>query len=72
MTSQDHNNFSSTNIRGTNFSNKPDLSNNEFQYSKAGIKLFLKYSLILLFCLLSILISLALAISLQPVIGGLQ
>ncbi len=72
MTSQDHNNFSSTNIRGTNFSNKPDLSNNEFQYSKAGIKLFLKYSLILLFCLLSILISLALAISLQPVISGLQ
>ncbi len=70
MTSQDNNNFNSKNIQGKIFSNKHNLSNNKFQASQAGIKLFLKYSLILLFYLLSIFISLALAISQGPLIGS--
>ena len=72
MTSKDNNNFSSKNIQGKKFSDKHDLTNNKFQYYQAGIKLFLKYSLIILFCLLSIFISLALVISQGPVIGGLE
>jgi uncharacterized protein YjbI with pentapeptide repeats len=71
MTNQD-NNYSIKNIRGKIFSKKHDLSNNKFQSSQAGIKLFFKYSFILLFCLLSTLISLAIAISLGPLIATLE
>ena len=62
-------NFSNKDIRGKNFIHKKDYKNKKFQDSKAGIKPIYRYSLIILFCLLSILISVALAISLVPLIG---
>lgn len=64
--------FSNKDIRGEDFSKKEDYKNKKFRYSKAGIKSIYRYSLIILFCLLSILISVALAISLLPLIGGFQ
>lgn len=64
--------FSNQDIRGKDFSKKHERNNNKFQYSKAGIKSIYNYSLIILFCLLSILISVALAISLLPLLSGLD
>jgi uncharacterized protein YjbI with pentapeptide repeats len=61
--------FSNQDIRGANFSNKLNRINNNFQHSKAGIKPIFHYGLITLFCLLSILISVAVAIAILPVLG---
>ena len=68
----DRMNFSNQDIRGHNFSQKPDRSNNRFQDSKAGIKPIWYYSLIISFCLLSVLISVAIATGLMPVLSGLE
>jgi hypothetical protein len=64
--------FSNQDIRGEDFSKKRDRRNNKFQYSKAGIRSIYRCSLIFLFFLLSILISVALEESLLPLIGGFQ
>ncbi|MBE9218546.1 pentapeptide repeat-containing protein [Dolichospermum flos-aquae] len=61
--------FSNQDIRGADFSKKLNRINNNFQHSKAGIKPIFHYSLITLFCLLSILISVAVAIAILPVLA---
>lgn len=63
--------FSNQDIRGADFSKKLNRINNNFQHSKAGIKPIFYYSLITLFCLLSILISVAVAIAILPVLAGI-
>jgi uncharacterized protein YjbI with pentapeptide repeats len=65
-------NFDNQDIRGHDFSQQLDRSNNRFQDSKAGIEPIWYYGLIVLFCLLSILISVAIATGLMPVLGGLE
>lgn len=62
-------NFDSKDIRGLNFREK-DCTNNKFKHSKAGIKPVFYYGLITLFCLLSILISVATAIATLPVLAS--
>src|ERR1700752_515562 len=64
--------FSNKDIRGKKFSEEYDGKNKKFRYSKCGIKSIYRYSLIILFCLLSTLISVALAIALLPLIGGFK
>jgi uncharacterized protein YjbI with pentapeptide repeats len=66
----DHYNFSGKDIRGHNFSKK-DCINHKFQHSKAGIKPIFYYSLVIVFCLLSISISVAIAIAIMPVLAGI-
>ncbi len=62
-------NFDNKDIRGLNFREK-DCTNNKFKHSKAGIKPVFHYGLITLFCLLSILISVATAIASLPVLAS--
>lgn len=57
-------------IRGRDFSNKNCINHN-FQHSKAGIKSIFYYGLVVLFCLISILISIATAIAIFPVLAGI-
>ncbi|OKH31372.1 hypothetical protein NIES2119_28985 [[Phormidium ambiguum] IAM M-71] len=73
MSIQDNNaNFSDQDIRGKDFSKKCDQNNNKFLHSKAGIKSIYNYSFTILFSLLGILISVALATSLLPTLANLK
>lgn len=66
----DHDNFSDKDIRGRNFSKK-DCVNRKFEYSKAGIQPIFYYSLVILFGLLSVLISVAVSIVIMPMLAGI-
>jgi len=71
MITQDNDeDFSNRDLRGYDFSKKNNRINNKFKYSKCGIKPIFNYGLITLFCLLSILISLVVAIAILPVLAG--
>jgi uncharacterized protein YjbI with pentapeptide repeats len=67
----DGNDFSDRDIRGRDFSQDVYCINSKFQHSKAGIKPIFYYSLVMLFCLLSILISVAIAIAILPILAGI-
>lgn len=62
--------FNDKDIRGSDFSRK-DCVNHKFQQSKAGIKPIFRYALVSLFCLLSILISVAIAIAILPTLASI-
>ena len=66
----DHDDFSGKDIRGHNFSKK-DCINQKFDHSTAGIKPIVYCGLVILFCLLSILIAVATAIAIMPVLAGI-
>ena len=66
----DRHDFRAKDIRGHNFRTE-DCINQKFNHSKAGIKPIFNCSLVILFCLLSILISVATAIAILPGVAGI-